>query len=257
MHDPMTVAHEIKYPWWKYKPGDKMWKDGYRDTFITIWHVDPERDGSDDSCGYIVPKLTKQQRERLKVLAWDEARDPYFLRVRGHKWDGLRSEAEALYRGLLLAVADYAHIPLTYEEAARVAARAIHKPECVDDAARFCFEPGYHSNFQEDRRNDREQHFHEMVCGIARWMLKDKRPWYRHPKWHVWHWQIQCHPVQQFKRWAFSRCSRCTRRFAYGETPLSGSWHSAGPRWFRGEKDIWHQQCDSSAKPAMRVQENA
>ena len=48
MHDPMTVAHEIKAPWLrKYPDGVK-----YRPTLVTIWHVDPERDGTDDSCDY-------------------------------------------------------------------------------------------------------------------------------------------------------------------------------------------------------------
>ena len=50
MHDPMTVAFEIRYPW-RDKPC-KAWPDGYRHSFITIWHKDAERDGSDSSCGW-------------------------------------------------------------------------------------------------------------------------------------------------------------------------------------------------------------
>jgi hypothetical protein len=37
MHDPMTVAHELHLP----ILGE-----------VTIWHVDPEADGSDDSCDW-------------------------------------------------------------------------------------------------------------------------------------------------------------------------------------------------------------
>ena len=39
MHDPSTVAFDIKYPW-RGKPS-KFWPKGYRATFITIWHEDP------------------------------------------------------------------------------------------------------------------------------------------------------------------------------------------------------------------------
>jgi hypothetical protein len=44
MHDPMTVAHEIKSP--------VKDKNGYRRTLLTVWHKDPCKDGTDDSCGW-------------------------------------------------------------------------------------------------------------------------------------------------------------------------------------------------------------
>lgn len=64
MHDPMTVAHEIYL-------GPKKKKNGhYRSPLITIWHVDPETDGTDDSCGWFIRKrhvnksiLEKVQKE--------------------------------------------------------------------------------------------------------------------------------------------------------------------------------------------------
>lgn len=46
MHDPMTVAFEIKLPF-------RSEKNKYK-SLITIWHVDPEKDGSDDSCGWFI-----------------------------------------------------------------------------------------------------------------------------------------------------------------------------------------------------------
>ena len=46
MHDPMTVICDIKYPWPKWG-AERSRFDGkrYRDTFITLWHVDPEKGG--------------------------------------------------------------------------------------------------------------------------------------------------------------------------------------------------------------------
>jgi hypothetical protein len=47
MHDPLTVALEIKYPWKR-----KTSLGSYRESFITIWHKDPCKDGSDNSCDW-------------------------------------------------------------------------------------------------------------------------------------------------------------------------------------------------------------
>ena len=49
MHDPLTQAFVIPYGWRNetFANGTK-WR--YWKPLITIWHKDPERGGSDDSC---------------------------------------------------------------------------------------------------------------------------------------------------------------------------------------------------------------
>lgn len=248
MHDPNTVAFEIRYPWRKYRRSQarNAFEREYRASFVTIWHVDPQTDGSDDSCGYSFPRLTSEQRERLVNAAWSEGRDPYFLKCRGKKWHGTRHEAEAMYRGLVLLVADVLSIPVSFDQAAREAATAIHRADCVDTANCLCFLPGYHTNNEKDRAEDRQEYFIGIMAGIARVLLRDRRPRYRHPRWHIWHWKIQIHSIQLFKRWAFSRCAKCRRRFSWGESPVSGQWNSDGPRWFRGELGVCHMDCAES-----------
>jgi hypothetical protein len=112
MHDPMTVICDIKSPF-------KKKGETFRDTIITLWHVDPETDGSDDSCDWFNRK---------------------------------------------------------------------HKG----------------------------------------------RPAWQHPRFHVWHYKLQIHPWQDFKRWAFSRCAVCGGRFKWAESVI-GSWE--------GTK-IWHMDCE-------------
>jgi hypothetical protein len=76
-------------------------------------------------------------------------------------------------------------------------------------------------------------------------ILSDMRPWYRHPKWHFWHWQLQVHIWQSFKRWAFDRCSKCGKGFHWGESVI-GDWSG---------KRIWHGACDTvNLKPSTERQ---
>lgn len=44
-------------------------------------------------------------------------------------------------------------------------------------------------------------------------------------RFHVHHWQIQIHPWQHFKRWAFERCQHCKRGYPWGYAPVA---HNSG-----------------------------
>lgn len=279
----MTVAHEIKYPWFRHRPWpkkyrdlegwdkihawknrmseeekrgcDSFWDDGYRETFITVWHVDPERDGSDDSCGYSHVRLNKKQRNILHNASWSESRNPHFLCCRDKAWSGSHSDAESLYRGLVFLVCRVLRLPITFEEAAKYSAEAIHIRDSSKFGDTFCFLPGYHSNNQNDSQDDREQHFEAILCNVARVILTNRRPWWKHPKWHFWHWKFQCHPLQTFKRWAFSRCSKCGKGFSWGYSPVTNNWNAKGPRWFRSEPDTFHSNCYHPSDNCVKASE--
>lgn len=232
MHDPCIVAFEIRRPWRK-KP-TIHWPKGYRPTMVTIWHVDPERDGSDDSCGWTCPRLTIDQLLRLKSFAWSEGHYPYFLRRAGRTWIGSRREAESMLCGLLLNIAERLDIRMEYSEAARTAAMVMHSPGCSDPAAQFVFEPGYHTNFQTDSPKDREERFCRIVYNLAAWyVLRPRRRWWQHPRWHFWHWRIQVHGVQNLKRWQA------------GVT----YWAEAEMFDWKKERDVWLQAANREREP--------
>jgi hypothetical protein len=224
MHDPMTVAHEIRL-------GSKYNNRGnYRSPLITIWHVDPETDGTDDSCGYSRPKLTDADRAYIKKVAKDQ-------------YDQLYARKAALSEGK-----DYAYVcynqdiygaiywlwrcfakgkerwqygkPLTIRELQYVYQLATNP---VD-------------NFQNYKNNTIEE-FETFVGYIYRCFKTYKRPWYKHPRWHIHHWKIQFHPWQQLKRRYWDKCSVCGKR---------GFKNSAFADW-SGSK-IWHSECDRSIK---------
>lgn len=185
MHDPMTVAFEIRYPWRKYgadAPNDFLRE--YRAPFITIWHVDPEKRGDDDSCDWFGRHRPLNPRERAIVDAM---------------W------------GLETYLDNRPHYP--------------DSPE--------------HREFQT------------LKAAVYAWR---RRSGWRIPvRWHVWHWQVQIHPVQAFKRWAFSRCCWCGGRFSWEEQVVGYSWHGTGPRWFRNEHRIAHMACDSQHVAAQKA----
>lgn len=71
MHDPMTLAFSIRNPFIAQKPllaGDKP----YHPPLIDIWHVDPEKDGSDDSCDWFGRRRPLDERERALERALDD-----------------------------------------------------------------------------------------------------------------------------------------------------------------------------------------
>jgi hypothetical protein len=213
----------------------------YRPAIFVIWHHDPEKDGTDDSCGWSAPKLTKRQRSRLEHLAYDEARNPWFQRDPVKRITS-PADAESLMRGAIQMVARVIKAELTWEEICQMACRLTHNT-ADNFQGSLCHLPGWHTNFKEDMVSEREWMATGFFCNIARLILRHKRRWWQHPRWHFWHWKIQVYPLLSFKRWMWSRCEYCGKGFGYGEAPCTHSWHGTGPLWFRSEKYVHHSQC--------------
>lgn len=232
MHDPNIVVCDVDVPFTKR-------------TLFTIWHRDPCSDGSDDSCGYSRPKLTDRQRGNLRFMAGQEARHPWFLALAA-KSNPDPVACEALLRGMYLHVATAMGVKATLAEAAEFAARHVHCP--MDNfRSSLCYQPGWHSNFAEDREDQRERRAMEVFTCVGRAVLRAHRPWYRHPRWHVHHWRIQVPMLQRIRRWLFTRCEVCGKRFGWGYAPLSRLWERPKARLFKGEQGLRHFECRPDA----------
>lgn len=251
MHDPMTVAFEIKRPWPQGRSGLGAGRR-YFSPLVTIWHVDPESDGSDDSCGWSRPKSDAKHIERIRKLGEQQYYD-------------LFGKRRATIEGK-----DYAYLcfePSTYE-AVYWAWRAIKfqgRKGWRFGEGRNVLSAAELQEIQELASNpvDNIQHTVATVASaeacanffriVDSCFRRFNRPWYRHPRWHIWHWQIQIHPWQQFRRWALTRCAHCGKGFAYGESPVSHSWHSARPKFLQGEIGLYHGDCSSAALPPRQA----
>ena len=250
MYDPMTVAHEIKSPL-RGKPS-KLWPKGYRKTLVTIWHVDPEKNRQgmcsrrgDDTCGWFTPPYSIADRDQVKKLAAQQYPQVFEKQMRtseGASYARVCFEPDchaAIYWSWRAIKHKFApRGPWQYGKALTIAEKdAIYDlATCPVDNLQFTFK----------QVKDAES-FEEFFFCIYRAYIRFHRPWYKHPRWHFWHWRLQIHPWQTFRRWAFSRCAHCGKGFAWGYSPVSHSWDSKRPKLFRSEEGVYHSECSDAA----------
>lgn len=254
MHSPETVAFEIYL-------GKKQKKNGrYKSPLITIWHNDPEKDGTDDSCGWFIrerhlPKKIVDDIAKEFETEWDRT----FTGEGGYTyncgWFNPEGENILSVRGIVLNMYLYAaKIALNpngniepskmWDKAwkfvnkhyAQIMYFAENNRDSIRDTIVRKFQRGYNVEYTKEKR-------FEMIrnCAsiIASDVMRKNRKWYQHPRWHINHWTIQFHPLQNLKRRYWDKCSICGKRgFKSG---AMGNWS--------GDK-IWHQECDMINLPS-------
>lgn len=267
MHDPSTLAFSIKYPWWR---STSIFKDGrkhrYRDSFIDIWHEDPLKfEGkvgcrSDDSCGWHTPPMRADEIEKWKKIAADQYRQLFAKDVAER--DG-ESYARVCYRVPDCYTAVYwCWRAIKHEHRRnswwyRQPWQYGNRPSASELEVIMNLATNPVDNLQwsfvwdaphekRDREHDDFWCFFRCVLNAYR---RHHRPWYRHPRWHVHHWHIRVIPWQKARRVLFSRCCRCGGKFRYGEAPVTSSWDTEKPGWFKSELNIWHSDCDVHGAP--------
>jgi hypothetical protein len=158
MHDPMTVAFSGKY--------------------VTVWHIDPESDGSDDSCGWSRPRIGKERLAKLKSEA--EFERQFFF---GKKYATLNLNTASCYE---VIYAIWAIIRWRFYRK-QVTAAEIKE---ISDLASSPTDNLRHLVYEA--KHDAEEFVRLWYC-IYRAQARHHRKWYQHPKWHIRHWRIQIH----------------------------------------------------------------
>ncbi len=247
MHDPMTVAFDIKNPFSrrqsiKNKEG-KIISKGYKSTLITIWHNDPEKDGSDDSCGWFPRSRHGNQETLNKIInAFKHEWDTYYD-DRCFGWFKKDGSPNLSTTGIVLNMYNSAtHEYFKYDWNKRTKFMKKHLYHILlfaENNVDSLFQ-GINQIYGERKREERINEFAHCIYGD---ILRKLRPWYKHPKWHIHHWSIQIYPLMNLRRFIFSKCKYCKLHFKYGESPVSGQWDSIKPKWFKSEEDIYHQEC--------------
>lgn len=251
MHSPKTVAHEI-YLWSKKK------KNGhYRSPIITIWHKDPETDGTDDSCGWSIRLRHADQQVFKKIVnefesEWDRT---FTIENRTYNCGWFNPEGENILsvQGIVFNMYLYASkiVFNPYDKISPTKAwkKAYNFMDKYRSAITYFAENNRDSmrdvivrkfargNNIEYTNTQRKEFIEECARIVYTDILRKIRPWYKHPKWHIHHWEIQFHPYQQIKRRYFDKCCVCGKRGF--KSSAIGDWDG---------KKIWHQECDKSSK---------
>jgi len=230
MHSPKSVAFNIYL-------GKKQKKNGqYRDSFITIWHNDPEKDGTDDSCGWFIrPRHCNQD-----IL--NKIKNEFDFNLKNNYWfdkDGKQIFSTIGTLMLMYECAAWQHFnhnrkkkdDFMRKHCASIINFAENPVDCGGDDITGKF---YLSSNSSLLSKDR---FSGMAGMVYTDILRKERKWYQHPKWHINHWSIQFHPLQRLKRKYFDKCSVCGKRGFNGSA--MSDWH--------GTK-IWHTECDNTSK---------
>lgn len=242
MHDPMTVAFEIKYPWPKYWGGERSeWQRRYHESFITIWHVDPEKghnhgNRADDSCGWFRPPTTQEERDHVREIGQREYSTLFGKRSATQEG---KSYAYISFEPTPYDAVYWAWRQLKYEGSRHKwkfgpYRRTLSAAE-LEEIYLLATNPVDNLQHSVAEVQNAEQ------CGqffltVYRCMTRFYRPWFKHPRWHFWHWKVQVHPLQKLHRWLFVRCDECGERFGWNESPI-GNW---------GGTRRWHDRCDHS-----------
>lgn len=235
MHDPMTVAFEIKYPWRKYgRKAKSKFDREYREPFITIWHKDPCKPGpwrGDDSCGWFMRSghCDKSKMDKVRKdfdFEWDADYGGWF------NPDGSpRLSVQAITLGMF-SISAY-HYFGNWEDAHKFMRKNLY------ELMRFAennIDSMHNSITQRYGKEDREDRIDNAVSVIYPYVCRVLRPWYKHPRWHIHHWKIQLHPWQRLKRRFWDKCCKCGKRGFKGSA--MGNWSGT---------QIWHQECEGSA----------
>jgi len=190
----------------------------FQNKILWLWHVDPERDGTDDSCGWFIRArhCDKTKLEKLKKRFKSE-------------W-GTWRENKIGYQATILEMFNVAS-RIYFNESWSKSTRFMRK--YLFDILLFS-ENGVdslHVNF--DLREP-----WEMADIIYAWIARIDRPWYKHPRWHFWHWRLRLEFVLALKRRYWDKCCKCGKRgFPPGCGGAFGSWNN---------NDLWHGNCDST-----------
>lgn len=191
-HHPETQAFQIHLPFYRTKHGSKL-------TLFTIWHKDPCTDRTDDSCGWFIrsrhvdqERLQKVRRDfRFEMRYWfPENRDGrqdfstigivnMMFRQAAYAYFGSWKKVDKFMRHYLPEIISFAENPIDSLEGRITGRHGIKmNDETMDDLAGI----------------------------VYTWIARAERPWYKHPKWHIRHWQIQIHWPHSFKKPAGCIC---------------------------------------------------
>jgi hypothetical protein len=238
MHDPQTVAFDIKNPFIR--------KDssGYRPNLITIWHNDPCTDGTDDSCGWFIRSRHVEKAILHKVTKAFEFEFQYWFNEAGYPTMSIIGTVLNMYSRAAWTIFMERNNGRPTDKAWRQYQRFMRK--YTFDIIKFAENPTDSLNthvtmkYGVEKKEERVLEFSRIITAD---IFRKLNPWYKHPRWHIHHWRIQFNFLQNFKRRYWDKCAGCGKRGFKGSA--IGNWQGTA---------IWHPECYDTPKPTKPEQ---
>jgi len=180
VHDPYTVV--------------------YSNSLFTLWHKDPVSDGTDDSCGWfmrarhgdleLVEEIAKAYEfDWDRIFTYEETGEVYecgYFRPDGDPHLSVMAVTLNLFWKAAYHVFGKSH---------RKAKKYLNKH--LFEILHFAENPtdSLHESLTQKfgPSEDREERIKSLTRIIYAQILRDIRPWWKHPRWHVHHWRISLH----------------------------------------------------------------
>jgi hypothetical protein len=207
--------------------------------FINVWHIDPCKDGPDDSCGWFMRARHGDKTMRENILKdfdfeWDPDYGGWFNKDGTPRLSPIGITLN-MFRTAHWRMCGYKRGPHNRFMKRHLSTFILFAENNIDSSFN-----GIVGRYGFDKREDRIKGHADMIYS---YILRLQRPWYKHPRWHFRHWEIKILPLNSFKRWAFSKCAGCKKGFSWGYSPVTGQWDLEGPQWFKSEESIFHEGC--------------
>ncbi len=210
MHDPTTLAFSIKWPW--------KGKHDYRHSIIDIWHCDPCKDGTDDSCGWFKRSRHGDKKVLEKIAKrFEEDWDRVYM---SETEDEETGKSSIYFCGYFCPNGD-PHLSVNAIVNNLIFLAAFEHFKSRDKAIKFCqkhcFEimlfgenpfDSLHASItrkfygrKPETAHQRKYRIEELASIIYGWILRADLKWYQHARWHLHHWSIKIVVLQDFVRW--------------------------------------------------------
>lgn len=245
MHDPETLIGtlSIPIPFTKDQWTGKM----KRFDLLQLWHRDPCKDGSDDSCGRFMRSRhgDKDCLERIIKRfeydwdnTWQKSQEDheddleeygksdrkiynrgFFCPKTGEPQMSLHAIALNLYSCALFEFfakgRDYSKVwRKTRKYMRKHMFNILHFAENPTDSLRD-------SILQTFGKEDKQARIRSIASMIYGDILRTSRPWYKNPDLHIHHWRFQFPLLQQLKRLLFQRCRYCKKSLGFYKSVCS------------------------------------
>lgn len=164
---------------------------------FTLWHHDPCRDGTDDSCGWFMRARHGKEKalreiESLIRFEYNCSYQPLFTASGDPCLSTMGITLNLFWR------AAYVHFGKNRAKAQRWMRKNLFDILFFAESTVDTLATSIQGRFGEDKE-PKEVRCHNFAACVYGYILRSTRPWWKHPRWHFWHWRLHCRPF--WKRW--------------------------------------------------------